>query len=295
MKLKFALGISLVGVLALSSGLIVGCEKGGSGGNSKLKAQKEKEAKAREEAEKAEAEAKEAARAKAAEAAKQREAEEAARKANMAPGNKKTSEEVARDDADKEMLKRLSTQDTFKAVAKDMKRDAKKWLPFLLAALQHENDNVRTQVARIININELKSDETTAAWSQALMNEASDIIRENWGYDLRLYNDPKMLPALRKAFSRAKSPAAMGNIAETLAAMGDRESLPMIIAALDNTDKVMAQQFLLGALKRIPDPAARPAVEKLVNSKTELIRISARKKKKKITDYEAEQKAAGAK
>jgi len=258
---------------------------------SKLKAQKTKEANQREAEEKAAAQAKEVAVQKAAAAAKQREAEAAERRANMAPGNKKGTDEVARDDADRAMLERLSKQDTFKSAAKEMKPNAKKWLPFLMAALQHENDNVRTQVARIININELKSEAVTAAWSQALMNEASDIIRENWGYDLRLYNDPGMLPALRKAFSRAKSPAALGNLGETLAAMGDRESLPMIIAALGKTDKVMAQQFLLAALKRLPDPSARPAVEKLVNSKTELIRISARKVLNKITDYEGEQKA----
>ena len=206
----------------------------------------------------------------------------------MAPGNKATTADIARDDKDKAILERLMKQDTFKAVAKELKAKPKQWLPLLLAALQHENENVRTQVARIININELKSEEVTAAWSQALMNEASDLIRENWGYDLRLYKDPGMLPALRKAFSRAKSPAALGNLAETLAAMGDRDSLPMIIDALKNTDQVMAQQFLLAALKRLPDPSARPAVEALVNSKTELIRISARKVLGKIADYEGQ-------
>jgi hypothetical protein len=272
----------------LSPVLLSGCEKSGAGGSSKLQAQKEKEAKSKEEAAKAEAEAL-ANEAKAAEdAAKKLEAE---RLANMAPGNKKSTDDIARDKADKVMLERLSKQDTFTAIAEEMKPAPKKWLPFLLAALQHENDNVRTQVARIININELKSDEVTAAFSQALMNEANDVILENWGYDLRLYKDPNMLPALRKAFSRAGSPAAKGNLAETLAAMGDRESLPMIIKALEGAQHVMTQQYLLAALKRMPDPSARPAVEKLVNSKTELIRINARKVLNSITDYEGAQKA----
>ncbi len=263
--------------------LVTGCEKSGVSGSGALEAAKAKiksdEATAIEEAKAA------AARNAAAEAKRKAEAE-AKREANKAPGNTKTTDAIARDDDDKAIIERLQKQDTFKTVAEELKSKPRKWQPLLLAALQHENENVRTQVARIINNNELKSEEVSAAWSEALMNEASDVIRENWGYDLRLYKDPAMLPALRKAFSRAESPAALGNIAETLAAMNDRESLPQIIEALKMTREVMAQQFLLAALKRMPDSTARPVVEGLLTSKTELIRLSARKVLGRINDYE---------
>ena len=71
MKHKFTLCISLMCIAGLlSSVLLSGCGKSGSGGNSKLQAQKEKEAKSREEAAKAEAEARDKAVKEAEEAAK---------------------------------------------------------------------------------------------------------------------------------------------------------------------------------------------------------------------------------
>ena len=267
--------LTLIFPAALLCSAVIACgqDKGVEDKMAKARAQDEERLAAEAKAKQAAADKKEAKRLAE---EKQREAETARLKANAAPGNKLTTDEVARDDDDRAILAELAKSDTFEGVAKRVKAKAKHFKPLIYKALQHEESNVRVQAARIMVINKWSGEEASAAWKTALMNEASDIVRENWGYDLRLYKDPALMEAAHKAFTRSSSPAALGNLGETLMEMKYKPALSDIQHALEKTDDTMTRVFLLSALKRMPDPSSQAFAEKHLVDDQELVRTKAR-------------------
>jgi hypothetical protein len=196
--------------------------------------------------------------------------------AMAAPGNRETTESMATDDESKAIIEELHKNDTFKGVAARVKDKEEQFKPLFLKALRHENSNVRTQAARILVMREWKGEDTTAAWKEALLAEADEIVRENWGYDLRLYKEPALMPAALTAFKRCKTPGALGNLGETLTELGYKEALPEIQKVLAETKDTMTRVFLLSALKRLPDESSRALAVKMLNDEKELVRTKAK-------------------
>ncbi len=232
--------------------------------NERKQAEAEKKAKA--EAEKAKA---------AAAAEKKKEEERKKRLAAMPPGNRAGDADVAKTEDETAILSELAQADRFLKIAKRLKSKQAKWTPFLLRALGHQNDNVRTQAARVLVVNKVKSEAVTKAWIDALKKEASNIVLENWAYDLRLYKDEATLPALHAAFKIASSPGSRGNLAETLMFFAYEPARADIRARLLETDDIMERVYLISALKRQPNAADREAVSTYVNHDNSLLRTKA--------------------
>ena len=213
---------------------------------------------------------------KGAEAEEKAAAESARLKALMPPGNRAPDNTVALTPLEKRLLVQLTKAERFMKVAKHPKVKAGKLQAFLLRALTHHNSNVRTQAPRAFIINKVHNDEVTNAWIAALKNEASSIVLENWAYDLRLYKDEAVLPALHRAFKVAQTDGARGNIAETLMAMAYEPSRADIHQALDATHDIMGKVYLISALKRLPSVASKAVVGKYVNHDNKLLAQKAR-------------------
>jgi len=137
--------------------------------------------------------------------------------------------------------------------------------------------------------------------SAAMLAEANDIIRENWGYDFRLYiamETPKgeeittdMLPAVHRAFNRAQGAGAYSNLAETLCVNNYEKALPDIYKKLEGEEDVMKIQFLLAALKRMPRESHKEKTERFLAHSNELVRLRA----KEVMESVAAAAAEGAK
>jgi len=218
----------------------------------------------------------EAAKIKAAELAdKKKEEDRKKRLAAMPPGNLAGDADVAQTEDEKAMLSELAQAERFMKIAKRLKPKQAQWTPFLLRALGHQNENVRTQAARVLVVNKVKSDAVTKAWVAALSREASNVVLENWAYDLRLYKDEAALPALHNAFKIASSPGSRGNLAETLMAFAYEPSRADIRSRLVETEDIMERVYLISALKRQPRGMDRAAVSKYVNHENSLLSTKA--------------------
>ena len=205
--------------------------------------------------------------------------EEEARKkklANQPKGNLAKDEDVAKDDTEKALLAELRKAGTHEKIAGRLKKDIEKFTPFLVRALQHHDENVRSQAIRVLIQRAVHTDEVNQGWIAALDNEDNDIVRENWGYDLRLYKDPALLPAAHRSFKYAQSPAAIGQLAEALMELRYEEAIKDVYEVLGTTEHTMAKQYLLSAIKRWPREDARPHVEKMLKDDKELIRNKAK-------------------
>ncbi len=292
--MRFFIGISLV--------VALGCQPKKSDDLSK----KMGEAKQAEQDEKAAAAAKaEAERVAgekaAAEAEAQREAERQERLADMPAGNTATTEAITDNDADKAIIEELGKSGTFEKVAKRAKSDRKRWEPLMIKLLGHTSANVRTQVARVFVINKWKTEEVTAALSAAMLAEADDDVRDNWGRDIRLYlsmETPKdveittdLLPAAQKAFQRARAPNAMGTLAETLCMNGYEKALPDIYKRIEGNADADVVRALLPALKRLPREAHKEKIERYLAHSDELIRLRAKEVMEAIAAAPAEDKS----
>ncbi len=277
-------------VMAFSVG---GCEPKDSGLGSKAAAAKkdeeDKAAAAAAAKAKAEAEAKAAAEAAAAKA----EEERLARLADQPSGNIKTTEEIAANEKEAAILEELGRAGTFEKVAKVAKKNRKVYEPLLLKALQHTSANVRTQTARVFIINKWKTEALMAALSEAMLNEAEDIVRENWGVDFRYLIDMEpqrgetittdLLPAVHKAFTRAQGSGAYSTLGETLMknryepAVADiYKKLEQAARTPDDESATMKIQFLLAALKRYPKEEHKEHIERFLSHSNELVRLRAK-------------------
>lgn len=270
-----------------------GCEAKKSGLAGKAEAAREKEDKAAAEAAAAKLKAEQEVFKAAEERVAKQEAARAAARADQAEGNAKTTEDIATTEDEKAIIGALAKGGAFEQVAKDGKKKRAVYEPLLIKALRHGSSNVRTQAARVFNINGWKNEAVTAALSDAMLAEADDVVRENWGSDFRLYLSLEadkgaeittdLMPAMHKAFTRAQSPGAFSTLAETLMKHQYKPAVPDIYKKLDaSTEDTAKTQFLLAALKRFPQESHLKAIERYFSHSTPLVRQRAKEVKESV-------------
>ena len=270
-----------------------GCEKGTSEHDKRFEqaAQEEEEAAAAAQREK---EAAEELICQAAEEETRRlAAERADALADRPEGNNKTTDELARDDADREIIALLEEAETFEKVARRVAKNQERWEPLMRVLLRHQRANVRTQVGRVFIMNEWKNEEITKAWIEAILAEKDDILRENWGVDLRAYAEPATLPALHKAFRRCVASACRRVLARTLTRLQHEPVLADIYKMLATSEDTMTKADLLDALELMPREANRDHILPLMTDSNELVRLRAKEAIEAI-DLAAQEAAEGA-
>lgn len=266
---------------------VLACKGGDDGGlKDKIEKQKETDEKAAKEAAVAKKAEEDRLRKEAEDAAAVAAAKRAAEEADRPAGNQLTTPDISEDPAVVEMLTALEKPGTFEKLAPTMKKGRAQWEPVMIKALGHKNSNVRTQVARVFVMNSWRNEAVTKGFHDALLNEDDDIIRENWGMDIRLFLnleiDKKaeittdLMPALHKAFKRAKSPGAMSNLAETLCIHKYKPALADIYAKLGAAEDTSSKQYLLFAMKRFPQPEMKDVVLPFQSDENKLVRLRAR-------------------